>query len=364
MKSQSDTTHLELLTWEDQRASGRAVHNRASREHGFTVTELLVVIAIIGVLIGLLLPDAQAAREAANRTAVYNDLPDICCAAHEFREQNGRFPASFDELIRFCEDQPPNLRTDCCANVLYLAAKGLPVILGYIFTITEATESTWKLQAVPARPGKTGSVGFIIDQNCNRSSFPIQGADVIRQRMFTNILSKGGEVVTELLTSTDVGLSAIPLIRNFVDSPDTVPIVFNRLDANGDHLVTPQEILNQGPGPVGFIDFVKEEMELGIANEDLSSLPGVPLADLQSGPAAQLFSYEGLCHLTQVFVRHHGVASSLCAKLAAAEAAEARGDSRAKEGALTAYRNEVAAQRGESLSDRDAAILTTLSETL
>ena len=348
------------------RGEDQPFNHRGPRQRGFTVTELLVVIAIIGVLMGLLLPAVGAAREAANRIAVENDLRQMCCGVHEFREQNGRFPASFAELIRFCEDQLPNLRTDCCAGVLSLAAHGLRVgtLNGYVFTVTEASESTWKAQAVPASPGKTGSVGLMMDQDCNVSSFPIPGADVIKQRMFTNILAKGGEVVTELLTSTDAGQSAIPLTRNFVESPDTVPIVFNTFDANGDQVVTPQEILNQGPGPGGFIDFVKAEMEFGVANEDVSSLPGVSLADLHGDPAAPLFSYEGLCHLTQVFVQHHGVANSLCAKLAVAEAAEARGDARAKAAALKTYRNEVAAQRGESLTDREAAILMTLSETL
>src|SRR5262249_46314634 len=162
--------------------------------------------------------------------------------------------------------------------------------------------------------------------DCNLSRFPISDANVIKQRMFTRILAKGAEVVTELLNSTDVGQSAIPLTRDFVRSPDTLPIVFSALDADGDGVVTPQEILSRGPGPGGFIDFVKEEMEFGAGNEDVSSLPGVSLADLHGDPAAALFSYEGLCHLTQAFVQHQGVAHSLCAKLEAAEAAEARGD--------------------------------------
>ncbi|HMG32624.1 MAG TPA: prepilin-type N-terminal cleavage/methylation domain-containing protein [Blastocatellia bacterium] len=364
MKQQSAATHLPLLNGKGQPASDGAVNKRRFGQLGFTVTELLVVIAVVAVLIGLLLPSAQAVREANNRTAVRNSLPDICCAARDFHEQNGRFPASFAELIRLCEDKLPNLRTECCSNVLGLMRLGLPMVNGYIFTITEASESTWKLQAVPASPGKTGSLGFMIDQDCNVSSFPIPDAGVIRERMFTKILAKGAEVVTELFNSTDVGPSAIPLARDFVRSPDTLPIVFSALDSNGDEVVTPQEILSRGPGPGGFIDFIKEEMEFGAGNEDVSSLPGVSLSDLKGDNAAALFSYEGLCHLTQLFVQHHGVADSLCAKLTAAEAAEARGNARAKAGALRAYRNEVAAHSGKTLTDREATILTTLSQTL
>src|SRR5262249_56927032 len=122
---------------------------------------------------------------------------------------------------------------------------------GYISTIEEASKSKWRLLAVPASPGKTGSIGLMIDQDSNVSSFPIPGADVIKKRMFTRILAKGAEAVTELFSSNDVGPSAIPLARDFVRSRDTLPIVFSALDSNGDEVVTPQEILSRGPGPGG-----------------------------------------------------------------------------------------------------------------
>src|ERR1700690_4198383 len=77
---------------------------RRQRRHGFTLIELLVVISIIGILVGLLLPAVNSAREAGRRVQGQSNMRNVVLAILGYVNKQNVFPPAG----MFCEDANTN----------------------------------------------------------------------------------------------------------------------------------------------------------------------------------------------------------------------------------------------------------------
>ncbi|HEY2147753.1 MAG TPA: DUF1559 domain-containing protein [Pirellulales bacterium] len=95
------------LRHDDESFERRSAFRNGAARNGFTLIELLVVITIIGILIGLLLPAINAAREAARRTMCSNNLRQIGVGMHNYLSAFGGFPPGQADY----SNSPPYNRT-------------------------------------------------------------------------------------------------------------------------------------------------------------------------------------------------------------------------------------------------------------
>ena len=176
----------------------------------FTLVELLVVIAIIGVLVALLLPAVQYAREAARRTECRNNLKQIGLAMHNYHDTFGRLPPGWigatddpasptgwswaSMILPQIEQGPLHARIDFgVATAAPSHADERTVVIAPFLCPSDGNEETWEHDGIAfARSNYVGSFG----------TFAIEDAPAAGDGVFYRLSKTRFASITDGLSNT------------------------------------------------------------------------------------------------------------------------------------------------------------------